>query len=216
MKRLVWRLSLFPILVAPVVRAAEPAETASVGVAVMGSAGTSDVVREAAGQSLTIQADREQVGETRRSLAPEEARSLPGTNGDALKVLQDLPGMGRSPFATGELLVRGAAPGDSKVFLDGQEIPQLYHFGGLTSVVNTEVLDSIDFLPGGFGVRYGGATAGVVDLTTRGAPEEKSSGVTDVNIYDAQAVGKTPLAKDGSAGRVVAALRRSYIDAVIA
>ena len=38
----------------------------------------------------------------------------------------------------GGLIVRGAAPGDTKVFLDGQEIPQLYHFGGLTSVVSTE------------------------------------------------------------------------------
>lgn len=164
---------------------------------------------------MTIEARRERPEETRRTITPEEARTLPGTNGDAIKVIQDLPGMARSAFGSGALLVRGAAPGDTKVFLDAQEIPQLYHFGGITSVVNTEVLSTIDFLPGGFGVRYGGATAGVVDLTTRPGRDDHRAGIVDANVYDAQAVGQGPIGHDASKGRVIGAIRRSYIDAIL-
>jgi len=44
--------------------------------------------------------------------------------------------------------VRGANPADSAVFIDGVEIPLLYHFGGLISVVNPNMLERIDFYSG--------------------------------------------------------------------
>ena len=62
----------------------------------------------------------------------------------------------------GVIIVRGANPGDSGTYFDGVEIPLLYHFGGLTSVVNAEFLEDIAFYPGGFGAYYGRATAGIV------------------------------------------------------
>ena len=119
-------------------------------------------------QELIVDAAREQPGETRRSITPAEVRNMPGVSNDALKSVQNLPGVARAPFGAGMLVVRGAAPGDTRVLLDGQEIPQLYHFGGLRSVFPTEALSRIDFLPGGFGVRYGRAIGGVVDVETRG------------------------------------------------
>lgn len=167
-----------------------------------------------ANEEITIDAKREQVGETRRVIDPETARLMPGTQGDALKAVQNLPGTARAPFGAGALLVRGAAPEDTRVFLDGQEIPQLYHFGGLTSVVATEVLSSIDFLPGGFGVRYGRAIGGVVDVETRGAHDEKVSGLIDANVYNAEGEAEGPIL-GGSKGRLIAAVRRSYIDAIL-
>jgi hypothetical protein len=106
-------------------------------------------------------------------------------------------------------------PGDTKVFLDGQEIPQLYHFGGLTSVVSTEMLRSIDFLPGGFGVRYGGATSGVVDVETKPGKDDGWGGVADVNVYHSEATAQGPVGANGSHGTLIAAARRSYIDAIL-
>ncbi len=66
---------------------------------------------------------------------------MPGTQGDTLKVVQNLPGVARPAFNGGQLVIRGTSPNDSGVFLDGQRIPLLYHFGGLTSVYNSELLD---------------------------------------------------------------------------
>jgi hypothetical protein len=169
----------------------------------------------AEGQDVLIEADREQPGETRRSISPTEVRNLPGAANDALKSVQAMPGVARAPYGAGMLVVRGAAPGDTQVLLDGQPIPQLYHFGGLRSIFPTEALERIDFLPGGFGVRYGRAIGGVVDVQSRGARDDKWGGFADADLYDASALAEGPIGKDARNGRVMASLRRSYVDALL-
>src|SRR5262249_18520926 len=97
---------------------------------------------------VTGKRDRTEVA--RQSLDVEEIQRVPGTFGDALKVIQNLPGVARAPFGAGALIVRGQSPRDSKTFLDGIEIPFLFHFGGLISVYPSDMLKRIDFYPGGF------------------------------------------------------------------
>ena len=46
-------------------------------------------------------------------------------------------------------------------------MPLIYHFGGLSSVVPTELLDRIDFYPGNFSVKYGRLMGGIVDVALR-------------------------------------------------
>ena len=58
-------------------------------------------------------------------------RNQPGAGNDVLRALQSLPGVARTPFGLGGLALRGTAPRDTKVYLDGIEIPLLYHFGGI-------------------------------------------------------------------------------------
>ncbi|MFK5282723.1 TonB-dependent receptor plug domain-containing protein, partial [Lacticaseibacillus paracasei] len=84
--------------------------------------------------------------------------------GDALRSLQNLPGLARAPFLSGSLIVRGSAPGDTQVLVDGMPLPLLYHFGGLSSTIPTNMLDRIDFYPGNFSARFGRAVGGVVDI----------------------------------------------------
>ena len=93
---------------------------------------------------------------------------MPGTQGDTIKVIQNLPGVARAPFGGAPVVLRGAAPGDSRTFLEGQEIPSIYHFGGLRSTINSAFLEAVDFIPGNFGPEYGRATGGVVDVRLRG------------------------------------------------
>ena len=52
----------------------------------------------------------------------EEIRRVPGTFGDPVRVIQNLPGAARSPFGTGALVIRGANPEDSAVYVDGIRI----------------------------------------------------------------------------------------------
>ena len=172
-------------------------------------------VLTADGQEVVVEASRETAGETRRSLAPREVRNIPGAANDALKSVQNLPGVARAPFGVGMLVVRGSAPGDTRVFLDGQEIPQLYHFGGLNSVFPTEALSRIDFLPGGFGVRYGRTIGGVVDVETRGGRDDRWGGFFDADFYGAAGLAEGPIGRDGRDGRLLAGVRRSYVDVVL-
>src|SRR5690606_1414010 len=83
-----------------------------------------------------VSVDRELPEVTRRTITPEEINMLPGTQGDALKSIQNFPGVARPPFGAGSLVVRGSAPSDTKTYLGYHEIPQLFHFGAITSVFN--------------------------------------------------------------------------------
>ena len=78
---------------------------------------------------------------TKRTLDQREISRIPGTNGDALRSLQNLPGVARPPGLAGLLIVRGSAPQDSQYFIDGTPVPIVYHFGGLSSVVPTEMIE---------------------------------------------------------------------------
>ncbi|MBI5508970.1 MAG: TonB-dependent receptor [Deltaproteobacteria bacterium] len=155
-------------------------------------------------------AERQEVAKV--ELQRQEVSKIPGTFGDPVRVIENLPGMGRTPGGLGgALLVRGDRPSATAVYMDGVAIPQLYHFAGLTSVVNAEFLEKIDFYPGGFGARYGSATAGVVDVTTRDVRCDLWRAAAKADLVDAAAYTCTPAAE----WHVAAAGRRSYIDALL-
>ncbi|MFZ9887855.1 MAG: TonB-dependent receptor plug domain-containing protein, partial [Myxococcota bacterium] len=102
------------------------------------------------------------------------------------------------------------------VYLDGVEVPLLYHFGGLTSVVNPEFLEDISFFPGGFGPYYGRATAGIVDVKSRDMNLRTYRGYAEVDLIDSGFFFGGPV-KVGQLPTFTfaAAARRSYIDALI-
>ncbi|HET9751956.1 MAG TPA: TonB family protein, partial [Myxococcales bacterium] len=107
----------------------------------------------------TVEGERERTELSRTSLSKEETDKVPGAQGDALKVVEDLPGVARtSPIGGGALVIRGSKPGDSLVYLDGEPIPLLFHFGALSSTFNPDLLEAIDFIPGNVSSRYGDLT----------------------------------------------------------
>ncbi len=158
-----------------------------------------------------VRGERSRREVTVRTLDPEEVRTVPGTQGDTLKVIQDLPGVARSPFGIGLLVVRGSEPSETIVYVDGMPIPLLFHFGGITSVVNADVLDTIDFYPGNFSVRYGRALGGTVELRTREAKREWH-GAAQLDVFDGRLEVEGPVGP----GSAYASLRRSWIDGVLA
>lgn len=142
------------------------------------------------------------------SFTMEEVRSTPGTLGDAVRVVQNLPGIARAPFGLGLTLVRGTGPNDSGFYLDGLSVPIIFHFGGLISVYSSSMLDSVNYLPGGYSVRYGRNLGGVIDVETRDTLPDRNGGYADINLLDSSAFFS---GRQGALGYSVAA-RRSYID----
>ncbi|MFO0649044.1 MAG: TonB-dependent receptor plug domain-containing protein [Polyangiales bacterium] len=114
------------------------------------------------------------------------ARQLPGTQGDAVRVVESLPGIGRSTFGSGELVVWGASPDMSRVYVDGVPIPLLFHGSGLRSTLNGFFVGGIELTPGSYGAEYGRALAGMVQIDT--APmREGLHGYAAVDLLDASA-----------------------------
>ncbi|HWN72142.1 MAG TPA: carboxypeptidase regulatory-like domain-containing protein, partial [Haliangium sp.] len=142
-----------------------------------------------------------------------EIRVLPGSGNDTLKALQSLPGVARVPFGLGGLVLRGASPRDTNVYLDGVEVPLLYHFGGLASFFPSSMLTSLEMVPGGFSAEFGRAQGGVVVMRSRPGRGDRWRVESEVSLQDAavRADGPAPLGGAWSVG-----LRRSYVDAVLA
>jgi len=149
---------------------------------------------------------------TVHTLEKRELERIPGTNGDALKGIQTMPGVGRSPGLGAQLIVRGAAPQDTQVFVEGVPIPIVYHFGGVSSVIPTEMLDRIDFRPGNFGTEYGRVMGGIVDVRMATAPiDGKYHALAQADFIDARFVAKGPIPLLNG-WSFVAGARRSYVD----
>src|SRR6185436_7347811 len=85
----------------------------------------------------------------------EEARRVPGTQGDVLKVVENLPGVARATAGSGQVVVWGAAPQDTRTYVGAVRVPMLYHFGGLRSLVHGDHVAGVELVPGGYGAAYG-------------------------------------------------------------
>ncbi|MET0343312.1 MAG: TonB-dependent receptor [Polyangiales bacterium] len=167
---------------------------------------------ETEGLTLDVQGERPPRETTVHAIAREEAQKLPGTGGDPLRAIESLPGVARPPAAEAMFVVRGSAPGDSAIFVDGIQIPLAYHFGGISSVVPNDALGRLDFRPGNFGAEYGRAMGGVVDLGLRAPRRDRLGGVAQLDTVDGRLMLEGPL---GSRTRFLASARRSWVDAWI-
>lgn len=140
-----------------------------------------------------------------------EVNELPGTYGDPAKAIENFPGMGRVVLSQGSLFVRGANPGDTAVYVDDFEVPDLYHFTGSTSVINIPFVESVELVPGAFSARYGRATGGLVTVQTRKLPTDDVHGFAKLDVIDGGAYVGIPLSDDAAVGM---SARRSWLDAI--
>jgi len=165
------------------------------------------------GVNIVVHGTRPRREVTRRPISRRELSRIPGTSGDALRAIQNLPGVARPPSLSGLLVVRGNAEMTTPVFVDGLWLPNVYHFGGLSSVVPTEMIDEINFYPGNFSVRYGRALAGVVDAHLRETRDDnRYHGLLQVDLVDVRGLLEGPI--PGVEGwNFIGGFRRSHVDA---
>ncbi len=142
----------------------------------------------------------------------EQARKVPGTQGDVLKVVEALPGVGRPPAGTGQLVVWGSSPEDTRVYVDGVRIPLLYHFGGYRSVISSDFVKSVDLAPGGYGAEYGRGLGGLVTIQLQPLTGDGFHGSVEADFLDASAAARASI---GDKWRAAVAFRRSYLDALV-
>ncbi len=165
------------------------------------------------GDEVVVEVERERSTAGETTLKREELTRIPGSRGDALAAVKNLPGVantqGFGPNAG--VVIRGSSPADSRIFVDGFEVPILYHLGGIQSVMPSEMIDDLVYAPGAFGVEQGRASAGTINVQSREGSRELQ-GFAEVSFINTAAMLQGPLGKKGS---FAIAARRSYIDALI-
>lgn len=165
------------------------------------------------GMEVVVESFQDTPHPTVHRVDAEQAYETPGTQDDVVRLTQALPGVTvQREFApsSGDLSVRGSAPGDNRYYLDGIEIPYLYHFNQYASVFPTTQLNRLELFPSTFGARYGDATGAVVEAYSRTDAPEDLEGQLTFNTIIAGADMRAPVGKTG--WWVAAAGRRSYQD----
>jgi TonB family protein len=141
-----------------------------------------------------------------------QAQKVPGTQGDVLKVVENLPGVARAAVGSGALVVWGAAPQDTRVYVDGIHVPRLYHDGGYRSILPSAFVKSVELIPGGYGGEYGRGLGGIVTVSMRPLDDDGFHGSVGADVIDASTDVR---ARVGRGMHVAVGARKSYLDTVL-
>lgn len=158
--------------------------------------------------------DKPQAGAASQvKLRGKELTMVPGTFGEPLRVVATLPGVLRSPFGLGFFLVRGASFQNTGFFVDGFAVPLLYHLGAGPAIISSRLVDQLDFYPGGYPVRFGQFSAGIISLRTAPPPTDRLQLQAEVDLLRASALAIIPF--DDGKGSIAIAYRRSYYELLL-
>ena len=133
----------------------------------------------------------------------------PGLSADLVSYLNASPGFQTAGDRGGQIFVRGGTPIQNLFLLDGMRVYQPVHIVGLYSAFPSEIISYTDIYAGGYGSRYGGRLAGVIDVTTRNGNKKRPTGSVTVAPFLGSARIEFPVVKDKVS--VVASGRESLI-----
>ena len=119
-------------------------------------------------QEVVVKADRpieENTQMSRIEIPVSQIKSMPALLGevDVLKVLQLLPGVQSGVEGTSGIYVRGGGADQNLILLDGVPVYNASHLFGFFSVFNSDAINRVELIKGGFPARYGGRLSSVID-----------------------------------------------------
>lgn len=135
---------------------------------------------------------------------------------DVARYVQTLPGVtfGASDFRN-DIVVRGGSPLENLYIVDNVEIPNINHFanfasaGGPVSMINSELIDNVTFLTGGYPAPYSNRLSSVLQVTQRDGHRDKLHEQLTLGFEGGGTIGEGPIRKNGS---WILSLRRSFLD----
>lgn len=141
----------------------------------------------------------------------DEIDRLPHLADDLMRAISRLPAVASDDFSA-RINLRGGAREEAAIFLDGLELIDPFHLKdlqGALSIIDSDLVDRIDLLPGGFPATFGDSASGIVDIHTLPSPDENvySVGVSFINAY---ANGRGSF--DDDHGGWLVSIRRGYLD----
>ena len=124
------------------------------------------------GNEIKVSAERtrfeKRVDISRVNISNQEIRKAPAfVEADLFRTLQLLPSVSANNDFNAALIVRGGSPDENLILLDGTEIYNPYHIGGVFSTFNADMISDAEFLAGGFPAKFGGRLSSVLNITGR-------------------------------------------------
>lgn len=151
------------------------------------------------------------------SLSPRKiAQFSVGGDPDLVRAIQVIPGVVTSGDQGGQLYIRGGAPIQNLVLLDGMIVYNPFHSIGFFSVFDTDILQSADVYTAGFGAEYGSRNSSVMDVRTRDGNRQRFAGKAYASTYMSKILLEAPIGKKRKNGfapaSVLVSAKTSYLD----
>ncbi len=153
------------------------------------------------------------------ALSAEEVKRSPGSMMDFQRILQAMSGVSYSNDQTNELLVRGGSPNENLTVFDGMELhstnhyPNEYNSGGPINMINTDLIQDMQFSTGGFISKYGDKLSSVMQIETReGTRNSPFMGEANMSMAG---VGTILEGGIGDRGSWVFSARKSYLEWIV-
>lgn len=142
-------------------------------------------------------------------------KSLPALFGerDILKTVQTLPGVQAGQEGTTGFYVRGGNSDQNLVLLDEAPVYNPNHLFGLFSTFNTNALNRVTLIKGGFPAQYGGRLSSILDVTMREGNTKKLSGQAGIGLITSNLTLEGPI--QGGRGSYIVSGRRTYLDLLL-
>lgn len=125
--------------------------------------------------------DRE-VGSTVLNAA--QAKRTAGALGEPARALTSVPGVARAGFDSGELIVWGSTDAETHSYIDGVELPMLFHPGGFRSALHPGLLDSLSITKGAPGAAFGRGLGAVIEVSTQKLDDPAAHAALDLSTLD--------------------------------
>ena len=185
------------------------------------------------GSGITITGKRDLQTVSRHTMSLKQIKDVPATFGDSMNAITALPGVIRTGGDLfGPIVIRGGDHHGIRYLVDDIPIYSPLHYGGLHSVINSNLIDEIDLYSSAFPTEFGSATSSVISMNTIDDVKQ-FGGYTDLSLLSASALVQTCIIRnDGggislgspveypkkdqqTAGYIIASGRISYIDLII-
>ena len=140
------------------------------------------------------------------------ANTLPVILGerDIMKIIQLLPGVQAGNEGTTGFYVRGGNSDQNLVQLDEATVYNPNHLFGLFSTFNSNALNRVTLIKGGFPAQYGGRLSSVLDITMKEGNNKKFAVQGGIGLISSNITIEGPIKKEK--GSFIVSGRRTYVD----
>jgi hypothetical protein len=157
---------------------------------------------------------QEEAGVTVRELSRNELKLIPGlAEADVMRAVEALPGVVSTSDFSSAFNVRGGSADQNLILLDGIPIYNPFHLGGVFSVFNSDMVERVELLAGGFPAQYGGRVSSVLNVISDAGPGDFDVRAGVSLLATRVSVGGTVPGVANS--RVRVGVRRSYFDQLL-
>ena len=127
-------------------------------------------------------------------ITAKEFEMLPqGVETDIFRSLQYLPGVQSTGDVSARYYVRGSPSNENLVLINGITIYNPFHAFGIFSVIDPDMINSVEFYKGGFSVEYGERLSSILNIITKDGNKNRFGAEASASYLTGKALVEGPI-----------------------